>query len=179
MPKNNRNGQAEIWDDKILDMVMAELSPSMQVLFSICRYTGCRVSEARQLKAEDVVNDHIVFRKVTTKGQSTRQVKLHPTLADVLGNEALPNTGYLFPGRKGDRPITRQACDKALREACDLLGFEGFSTHSFRRTALTRMSNAGVPLRVIQEISGHRSLAELQKYLAVTEEQVEGAIAFL
>jgi integrase/recombinase XerD len=41
------------------------------------------------------------------------------------------------------------------------------------------MSNAGVPLRVIQEISGHKSLSELQKYLEVKPEQKKGAIAAL
>ncbi|WP_399313343.1 tyrosine-type recombinase/integrase [Trichocoleus sp. FACHB-262] len=50
----------------------------------------------------------------------------------------------------------------------------GVSTHSFRRTALTQMSSAGVPLRVIQEISGHRSLQALQRYLEVSELQLEG-----
>ena len=186
MPKNNRNGQAEVWTDDLLDQVMAELSPTMRSLFSICRYTGCRVSEARQLQADDLVNGCIVFRKTTTKGQQTRQVPMHSELQRVLGESELPTTGYLFPGcgecqghGEAKRPISRQACDKALRIACDRLGYEGFSTHSFRRTALTRMSNAGVPLRVIQEISGHRSLQELQRYLEVTGAQVEGAIAHL
>jgi len=55
----------------------------------------------------------------------------------------------------------------------------GVSTHSFRRTALTSLSNAGVPLRVIQEISGHQSLTALQKYLEVNEEQVANAIQAL
>lgn len=41
------------------------------------------------------------------------------------------------------------------------------------------MSNAGIPLRVIQEISGHRSLEQLQKYLEVSEEQVLGAASSL
>ncbi len=53
------------------------------------------------------------------------------------------------------------------------------STHSFRRTALTQMSNAGIPLRVIQEISLHRNLEQLQKYLEVSNEQVLGAAASL
>ena len=52
---------------------------------------------------------------------------------------------------------------------------EGFSTHSFRRTALTQMSNAGIPLRVIQKLSGHRSLAVLQEYLEVGDAQIRGA----
>ena len=41
------------------------------------------------------------------------------------------------------------------------------------------MSAAGVPLRVIQQISGHRSLQVLQKYLEVSEPQVESTIAVL
>jgi integrase/recombinase XerD len=52
----------------------------------------------------------------------------------------------------------------------------GITTHSFRRTALTKLSNAGVPLRVIQQISGHKSLASLQLYLQVTPDQVESAV---
>jgi integrase/recombinase XerD len=66
-----------------------------------------------------------------------------------------------------------------LRRAFFRAGIEGASTHSFRRTALTRMSNAGIPLRIIQEISGHRNLEQLQKYLEVEPAQVRGAIASL
>jgi integrase len=45
--------------------------------------------------------------------------------------------------------------DKILKSASKRVGLSGVSTHSFRRTALTMMSSAGIPLRVIQEISGH------------------------
>jgi integrase/recombinase XerD len=41
------------------------------------------------------------------------------------------------------------------------------------------MNNAGIPLRVIQEISGHRNLEQLQKYLEVSEEQVLWAASSL
>jgi hypothetical protein len=66
-----------------------------------------------------------------------------------------------------------------LREAFSRIGIEGASTHSFRRTALTQMSNAGIPLRIIQEISGHSNLEQLQRYLDVKPDQVKGAIASL
>nr|WP_283767738.1 tyrosine-type recombinase/integrase [Roseofilum capinflatum] len=46
-------------------------------------------------------------------------------------------------------------------------------------TALTRMSDAGIPLRVIQEISGHRNLEQLQRYLEVHPDQVRGAVSAL
>ncbi len=66
-----------------------------------------------------------------------------------------------------------------MREAFERVGIEGGSTHSFRRTGLTQLSNAGIPLRVIQEISGHTNLEQLQKYLEVKPEQVRGAVAAL
>jgi integrase/recombinase XerD len=41
------------------------------------------------------------------------------------------------------------------------------------------MSNAGIPLRIIQEVSGHRSLSQLQNYLEVQDSQVLGAVTAL
>ena len=73
--------------------------------------------------------------------------------------------------------MTQQA--RILRKACEQVGIIGVSTHSFRRTALTQMSNAGIPLRVIQELSGHRNLEQLQRYLEVSDQQVLGAAAAL
>ena len=60
-----------------------------------------------------------------------------------------------------------------------LVQLEGVSTHSFRRTALTQMSDSGVPLRHIQAISGHRTLGALERYLGVTEKQKLNAISTL
>ncbi|MEH2171203.1 MAG: hypothetical protein V7K41_32015 [Nostoc sp.] len=45
--------------------------------------------------------------------------------------------------------------------------------------SFTRLISSSPPLRVIQEISGHRNLEQLQKYLEVTDEQVLGAAAAL
>ena len=72
----------------------------------------------------------------------------------------------------------RSSADWLLDQALAYVGLEGLGI-SFRRTALTNLSNAGVPLRVIQEISGHRSLASLQRYLEVSPEQKKQAIAAL
>ncbi|MBD2108180.1 tyrosine-type recombinase/integrase [Nodosilinea sp. FACHB-13] len=111
----------------------------MRSLFSIYYYTGCRVSEARQLRAEEVVGNTLVLRKATTKTQRTRAVPIHPKLKAVLATADLPDGDYLFPGRSGEQPITQQACDLALRKACDRLGLRGYSTHSNRRTWATQL----------------------------------------
>jgi integrase/recombinase XerD len=41
------------------------------------------------------------------------------------------------------------------------------------------MSSAGVPVRVIQEISGHNDLGTLQRYLEVSPEQKRKAISVI
>lgn len=180
MPKNARHGQAHIWTDEQWQQVSAELLPHMRALFSICYYTGCRVSEARKLRASDLTEGAIVFRKSTTKTQKTRTVPIHSKLAEVLEQVDLPEQGLLFPSpRNAERPISRQAADKALRKACDFLGFKGFSTHSNRRSMATTLHNKGIPLRVIQEIGGWTDLKALQRYLEVSPEQVERAISQL
>ena len=86
------------------------------------------------------------------------------------------NSDLLFPGHK-DMTVhmTRQNVDHALRNACKTLGIQGVSAHSFRRSALTAASDKGIPLRVIQSISGHSSLEMLQRYLDVKDEQKRAA----
>ncbi len=90
----------------------------------------------------------------------------------------LAGDDYLFSGRS-DGHISEDSAARILRMACQQVDIFGVSSHSFRRTALTQMSNAGIPLRVIQEISGHRNLEQLQKYLEVSDDQVLGAAASL
>lgn len=89
-----------------------------------------------------------------------------------------PKPGVLFPGKRGvTERLTRFRADKILKDACNRVGLVGVSTHSFRRTALTMMSSAGIPLRHIQEISGHKGLSDLQRYLEVSPEQRKKAIS--
>jgi integrase/recombinase XerD len=134
--------------------------------------------------ARGTVRPTINFRKGNTKGQlQTRTIPVIEDLRSLLTSWK-PNAGqtYLFPGRHPShhwKHLHPDSADKVLRKAFDRADIEGASTHSFRRTALTQMSNAGIPLRIIQEISGHNNLEQLQHYLEVKPDQVKGAIASL
>ncbi len=123
----------------------------------------------------------MTFRKSTTKGKlKTRVVDIQPGLAQLLAEYQPLKAGALFPGMRGKSlTLTRFMADKILKAACDRARIVGVSTHSFRRTALTMMSSAGIPLRVIQEISGHNDLGTLQRYLEVTPEQKKKAVAVI
>lgn len=170
--KVDRNGQAETLDETQLEILTNELDPKMRLIFSICYYTSCRISEALKLEARDLVGDRIVFRRVTTKTKRTREVKISTKLQAILKESELPTSGYLFPGRKKGH-LTRQAADLALRKVCEYLDWKGVSTHSFRRTAITNLHDAGVPLRRIQARTGHVNLSNVAIYVDVRREEVD------
>lgn len=67
---------------------------------------------------------------------------------------------------KGARHI-RQVVDK-----CDLV-----SSHTFRRSAATNLYLQGVPLRSIMQLTGHSSIAMLEKYLKVGGEENASRLA--
>lgn len=186
------HGQAKILTQEEIELLFREgfQTERDRVLFAVCLYTACRIAEACSLMVKDVyttsgtVRSTINFRKGNTKGKlRTRTI---PVIEDlrILLMSWRSNAGqtYLFPSRHRRhhwKHLHVNSADKILRQAFERIGIEGASTHSFRRTALTQMSNSGIPLRVIQEISGHTNLDQLQRYLEVRPEQVRGAIASL
>ncbi|MEA5567619.1 site-specific integrase [Anabaena sp. UHCC 0399] len=159
-----------------------------RTLIAVMLYTACRVNEAVTLKIKDVydsrgrVRPELIFRKGNTKGKlATRTIPVLEDLRPFLEQYKPEKSrdSFLFPGRWGRGHLHSEYASLIFREACKRVDIEGASTHSCRRTALTLMSNAGIPLRVIQEISGHRNLEQLQNYLEVETSQVRGAIAAL
>jgi integrase/recombinase XerD len=153
-----------------------------RALFGVCLYTGTRIAETCALHTKDVysidgsVRPRVTIRRGTTKGKmSTRSVPVNSELRKLLEDYSSPKV-YLFPGRHGRGHIHPDSADKILRAAFIELRIEGASTHSFRRTCLTQMHKSGVPLKVIQQISGHRTLSALQKYLEVLDEDLEVAV---
>jgi integrase/recombinase XerD len=159
------------------------------VITQLAYYTGSRISEVCALTAEDIRAGKIVIHQ--TKTDRTKEVVVVPPLKEAITQAQLPSSGVLFPPAKwtratvkqyriqrhgdgthhfervGERPprkhISPRAVDKALRRACDLLGFEGVSTHTFRRSLATHLYDAGVPLRQIMAITGHASLASFDQ----------------
>jgi integrase/recombinase XerD len=187
--KIDRNGKAKVLTPEEIALLFGEngfTTPRDRALFGTCLYTACRIAEACALSTTDVylgkgrIKTEITFQKNSTKGKlATRCVPISPSLVVLLQDYWSP-TIHLFPGRHGSwSHIRPSSADKILREVYERLGIYGAATHSFRRTALTMMHSNGVPLRVIQDISGIRSLGVLQRYLEVGEDEKVSAIAAL
>ena len=195
MPKVNRSGQAKVLSDSEITKIRRNLRmPHHKLIFDILRYTGERIGAVLQLEKLDVFDrkgnprKYITFRARTRKAAAglpakTRQVVIHASLKDTLKNYPLPkNSPWLFPGQDDpQKHLLRQSVDLVFRRACTKagLGDEGISSHSFRRSLMTKLSANGVSARTIQEITGHASLASVQRYIDVDEGMIESAINLL
>ena len=154
---------------------------NQKVLASTLRNTGARVGEVVQLKWRDIGKEQILFPKSIVKRKlSSREVfiseRFHKLLMDwkidwtlYKGRKPLPED-YVFYGRKEGSHITTRAFQLALDYALERAKIIGGSSHSFRRSVLTRLHKKQVPLNVIKSISGHSSLNTLSLYLQVDDQ---------
>lgn len=180
-------GRAEILSSHDIERIFGELQTTRdRAIFGICLYTAARINEACSMIHRDVlskkrVRERILLRSSITKGKKvSREIFVHPQLRiyleDYVKDGFVLHNSHLFPGRWGRGHLKPDSAAKILRKICRDLEIEGVSTHSFRRTALTRMSDAGIPLRHIMAISGHQSLHALECYLGISEEHKQKAI---
>ncbi len=89
-------------------------------------------------------------------------------------------TNFTSPWYSGSQPIGKNTLDYKLSRMCALAGIEGrITNHSLGATSATQMHEMGVPEKVIQERTGHRSLEALCVYERSNAHQQEAASSVL
>lgn len=193
--KNSRSGQAAIISDADYVKIRSRVrDKKYRLLIDIARYTGERWGAIVQLKVSDVFNESgkpletITFRATTRKAsptgeRKTRQVPVHPQLEEILLAYQPDNTHqWMFESciRRG-APITLRMADLMFREAIATAGLDhkGYSTHSTRRTFITRLWEKGIDIHTIQLITGHTDLKSLIRYIQADPDRIKKALALL
>ena len=152
-------------------------------------YAGLRAIGIAALKYADVydeqdaVRDQFTLRATQSKGGRTRTVyigsKLKRALKEyqasiVRNKEDMP----LFPSQKGGHFSANTMCQLFLDiyKAC---GLRDASSHSGRRTYITKLANKGIGVRLLAELAGHSHISTTQRYIDVNAEQLKEAVELL
>lgn len=134
---------------------------------------GLRVSEVASLRPNDIDSQRMLIRIEQGKGRKDRYVMLSPNLLKLLRaywNVARP-THWLFPGNPPTHPITREAIYQVCLKATKTAGLnKKVTVRALRHCFATHLLEAGVNIRVIQMLLGHRSLQTTARYTHVSRE---------
>lgn len=156
-----------------------------RAIFELLYSTGIRVSELVGLNVEDVDFERRIVR-VKGKGAVERIIpfgeKALSAIRDyrenLYGNRShAPDIwkGPLFLNKNGgrltDRSVARILNDSAIKANLSM----PISPHDLRHTFATHLLDAGLDLRMVQEMLGHRSLSTTQKYTHVSIDRLMAA----
>ena len=68
------------------------------------------------------------------------------------------------------------ALTQLVKRLYERVGVVGATSHSGRRTFITKLATSGVSVRVIAEAVGHSSIATTQRYIDVNDELIGNAV---
>ncbi len=147
-----------------------------RVIVLLSAKAGLRAGEIANLTWDMVVDasgeigNVIELRDHAAKKSSGRLIPIHPDLADALSarREACAGSSHVVRSERGG-PMTALSVVVWFNRAYQALCLEGCSSHSGRRTFITRAARlahkAGGSLRDVQLLAGHRSIQTTQRYI--------------
>jgi len=178
--------QAKILSKGQVEAVLSYLSTTRhperdRVIFLLSLKAGLRAKEIAALQwlmvtdAEGNLSDAIHLPNSASKGRSGRVIPLNKDLRAAL------DCWKKVSGTSTFVITTERACQTSSYAVVNkfaswyrALGFQGASSHSGRRTAITgwarRISSVGGSLRDVQLLAGHSALGTTQRYIEASEE---------
>lgn len=148
------------------------------VVYRVCLATiyacGLRISEGAHLQVQDIDASRRLVR-VLGKGRRERLVPLPEKTLDSLREfwQTHRSKPWLFPARQSNPqapcPVRVENLQEAFARALRASGVKKAAhVHSLRHSYATHLLEAGVHLRVIQEVLGHRSPQTTALYTHLT-----------
>ncbi|MDR1472104.1 MAG: tyrosine-type recombinase/integrase [Synergistaceae bacterium] len=152
------------------------------IILELLYGSGLRVNELVSIMWGCVNMDEREIR-VTGKGSKERLVYFGRTAQDMLrrwkadaeskGRGTDEDSPVFYPEKVNALRLTERTVDRVVVSIANIAGLHGVTPHTLRHSFATHMLERGAPLRVIQELLGHESLATTQRYLKITTEQMK------
>jgi len=161
-----------ILDASVLPRLFAAApNPVVHAGMLIAYASGLRVSEVSQVQVGDIDSARHTLIVRGGKGRKDRLTLLSPLLLQQLRRywvRVRPVGPWLLPGFTLGEPVRVRALQEGIRGAVRKAGLgEEVTFHSLRHAFATHLLEAGVDVRIIQSLLGHRSIKTTVRYTHV------------
>lgn len=137
---------------------------------------GMRISDILHLHFCDIIKDGDRYRLNISeiKTGKERSFTVPEEIREYIN-------AYRVRNRMSERQrlfdLSERQVQKHLQAACEFLGIDGVSTHSFRKYFATQIYvNNGYNIELVRQLLQHSSAAVTQKYIGIQQKQVEDAL---
>jgi integrase len=163
-------GRIHTWDEAEIAQFEARhpTGSKARLAMSLLLYTGQRRSDVIRLGPRNMRGGKIFVRQKKTKMQlrdEVLEIPAHPDLARVLAASRIDNLSVFLINDWGKPFASGAAFGNKMRDWCDQAGLPQCSSHGLRKAICRRLAEAGCSAPQIAAISGHKSLAEVQRYI--------------
>ena len=132
-----------------------------RLAFSLLLYTGQRRGDVVRMGRQHVRGDRIAV--VQNKTGTALEIPIHPELARTL--KTAPTDIPAFLMTEFGKPFVPTGFGNWFRDRCAEAGLpKGYNAHGLRKAAARRLAEAGATSHEIASITGHRTLAEVERY---------------
>ncbi len=94
-------------------------------------------------------------------------IPIHPELTAVLAE--LPRDDFTFLQTRSGASRTPNGLGNLIREACDKAELPNCTAHGLRKACARRLAEAGATPHEIAAVTGHATLAEVERYTRAAE----------
>jgi site-specific recombinase XerD len=157
----------EVWS--LLDLVRRDKPRMSLILMYTC---GLRVSEAVHLRPQDIDSQRMVLWVRKGKGGKDRSVPLPSYTLTQLRTYWLKYKPkkWLFPSEHSMSAITKSCVQRCLTATLRRSNIrKNVNCHTLRHSYATHLVEAGVHLRMIQSLLGHKSLSSTFIYIHLSQ----------
>lgn len=152
-------------------------NPRVAAILTAEANLGMRVGDILRLHMADIVRDgnryrlNMVEEKTGKQRRFTVPDEVYGFLSAYAREHRIKENELLFP-------ISVRQVQHHLKLVCDFLHYENISTHSFRKWYATSIYNQnGHDIVLVQRLLQHSSPMVTRRYIGVSDEQMEQAIA--
>lgn len=156
------------------DRLIQECPEHLKPLVFVAVHTGMRQGELLALTWADVDLENGFAAVNDPKNATPRKVPLNATVRETLrGLKA--NAMKVFCGADG-HPIAARTVHKQFKHAVELAKIENFRFHDLRHTCASWLVMAGVEVRKVKEILGHKDIRTTLRYSHLSPDQIVEAV---